>query len=495
MSEYILEMKGIKKHFGGIKALDGVDLKVRAGEVHALLGENGAGKSTLMKILGGAYVKDSGEIYVDGEKVKISSPSQSQKLGIAVIYQEQALVECLSVADNIMLGRIPNRKGVIRNKALVECALDAMEQVGSSFSPEMLVKDLSVAQKQFVEIAKAVSMDARIIVMDEPTSVLTLPETDVLFELIQKLKQQKRSLIYISHRLEELPRIADHCSVLKDGVYVGSREMKDVTKDILISMMTGRKIQKIYPDKSKMFGDVRLEVENLSYKKLFHNVSFSIRAGEVLGFSGLVGSGRSEVARAIFGAAPLEGGSIRLDGQEIKVKSPGKALEQGIVYITEDRKGDGLLLGMSIYDNISISTLKNWAKTGVINHRKERDAVRKYMDQLKVKCRDGNQAVGELSGGNQQKAMIARAMLTEAKVVIIDEPTRGVDVGTKTEIYKIVRDMADKGAAVLMISSELPEVIGMSDRVIVMCNGKISGEISASEATEENILLSATGGN
>ena len=331
MSEYILEMKGIKKHFGGIKALDGVDLKVKEGEVHALLGENGAGKSTLMKILGGAYVKDSGEIYVDGKKVKISSPSQSQKHGIAVIYQEQALVDCLTVADNIMLGRIPNRKGVIKNKELVKCALDAMEQVGSAFSPETLVKDLSVAQKQFVEIAKAVSMDARIIVMDEPTSVLTLPETDVLFELIQKLKQQKRSLIYISHRLEELPRIADSCSVLKDGVYVGSRGMKDVTKEILISMMTGRKIQKIYPDKPTTFGQVRLEVDNLSYKKVFQNVSFSICAGEVLGFSGLVGSGRSEVARAIFGAAPLEEGHIRLDGQEIKVKSPGKALEQGIV--------------------------------------------------------------------------------------------------------------------------------------------------------------------
>lgn len=495
MSEYILEMKGIKKHFGGIKALDGVDLKVKAGEVHALLGENGAGKSTLMKILGGAYVKDSGEIYVDGEKVQISSPSQSQKYGIAVIYQEQALVECLSVADNIMLGRIPNCKGVVKNKTLVENALDAMEQVGSAFNPGTLVKDLSVAQKQFVEIAKAVSMDARIIVMDEPTSVLTLPETEVLFDLIQKLKQQKRSLIYISHRLEELPRIADTCSVLKDGVYVGSKEMKDVTKDTLISMMTGRKIQKIYPDKPETFGEVRLEVENLSYKKVFQNISFSIRAGEILGFSGLVSSGRSEVARAIFGADPLEEGSIRLDGEEIKIKSPGKALEQGVVYITEDRKGDGLLLGMSIYDNISISTLKKWAKTGVINHRQERAAVKKYMELLKVKCIDGDQAVGELSGGNQQKAMIARAMLTEARVIIIDEPTRGVDVGTKTEIYKIVRDMADKGAAVLMISSELPEVIGMSDRVIVMCNGKISGEISTEEATEENILLSATGGN
>ncbi len=495
MSEYILEMKDIKKHFGGIKALDGVDLKVKAGEVHALLGENGAGKSTLMKILGGAYVKDSGEIYVDGEKVQISSPSQSQKHGIAVIYQEQALVGCLSVADNIMLGRIPNRKGVIRNKALVKYALDAMERVGSTFNPGTLVKDLSVAQKQFVEIAKAVSMDARIIVMDEPTSVLTLPETEVLFSLIHKLKQQKRSLIYISHRLEELPMIADTCSVLKDGVYVGSRGMKDVTKDTLISMMTGRKIQKIYPDKPETFGDVRLEVENLSYKKVFQNISFSIRAGEILGFSGLVGSGRSEVARAIFGVDPLEEGSIRLDGEEIKVKSPGKALEQGIVYITEDRKGDGLLLGMSVYDNISISTLKNWAKTGVIHHIQEKAAVKKYMELLKVKCIDGNQAVGELSGGNQQKAMIARAMLTQAKVIIIDEPTRGVDVGTKTEIYRIVRDMADKGAAVLMISSELPEVIGMSDRVLVMYNGKISGEIPAAEATEENILLSATGGN
>lgn len=495
ISEFILEMKDIKKHFSGIKALDGVDLKVKKGEVHALLGENGAGKSTLMKILGGAYIKDSGEIYMDGERVQISSPAQSQNCGIAVIYQEQALVECLTVADNIMLGRIPNRGGAILEKDHVQRAMEAMEQVGSTFDPHMLIKDLSVAQRQFVEIAKAISMDAKIIVMDEPTSVLTTPETEVLFKLIRRLKQQGRSMIYISHRLEELPQIADVCSVLKDGVYVGSKDMKDVTKNVLISMMTGREIQNIYPDKPKAFGEVRLEVTGLTYKKVFQNITFSVRAGEILGFSGLVGSGRSETARAIFGVDPIEAGSVKLDGTEIKVKSPGKALEQGIVYITEDRKGDGLLLGMSIYNNLSISTLTNWTRFGVIRSRQERETVSKYMEQLKVKCADGSQAVGELSGGNQQKVMIARAMLTGAKVIIIDEPTRGVDVGTKTEIYKIIRELADKGAAVLMISSELPEVIGMSDRVLVMHNGKISGEVLASEATEEKILLLATGGN
>ena len=495
IAEYILEMKDIKKHFGGIKALDGVNLQIKKGEVHALLGENGAGKSTLMKILGGSYVKDSGEIYVDGEKADIKTPTDSQKYGIAVIYQEQALVDCLTVADNIMLGRIPNKGGAIKESELLKAAVDAMELVGSQFDPGMLIRDLSVAQRQFVEIAKAVSMDARIIVMDEPTSVLTLPETEVLFKLIHKLKSQGRSMIYISHRLEELPQIADRCTVLKDGVYVGTRGMEDVTKNMLISMMTGREIQNIYPEKPDKFGEVRLEVEGLTYKKLFQNVSFQVRAGEVVGFSGLVGSGRTEVARAIFGVDSIESGTVKLDGETVHFKSPGKALEKGIVYITEDRKGDGLFLGMSISDNISISTLQRFAKAGVIRSAGEKAVVSEYLEKLKVKCVSGTQAVGELSGGNQQKVMIARAMLANARVIIIDEPTRGVDVGTKTEIYKIIRDLAAKGSAVLMISSELPEVIGMSDRVLVMHNGKLSGEISAAEATEEKILLSATGGN
>lgn len=494
ISKYILEMKGIKKHFGGIKALDGVQLQIKAGEVHALLGENGAGKSTLMKILGGSYVMDEGEIYIDGNKVDISSPLKSQKHGVAVIYQEQALVDCLTVADNIMLGRIPNKKSIIDDRELNLAVRKAMDLVGAELKPNELVGHLSVAQKQFVEIAKAVSMDARIIVMDEPTSVLTLPETEMLFRLIKHLQAQGRSIIYISHRLEELPQIADSCTVLKDGTYVGTRPMKDVTKDLLITMMTGREIKNIYPDKSRCIGKVCLEVDNLSSGKMFKNISFCVHEGEILGLSGLVGSGRSEVCRTVFGVDTKDSGEIILDGKILKLKNAGQALEEGIVYITEDRKGDGLFLGMSIGENISISTLHRVCKAGVIRQKEEETVVNEYVEKLQVKCAGASQAVGELSGGNQQKVMIARAMLAKAKVVIVDEPTRGVDVGTKTEIYKIIRNMANNGCAVIMISSELPEIIGMSDRIIVMHNGKITGELLAEEATEQNILTAATGG-
>lgn len=495
ISEYILEMKNIKKHFGGIKALEHVQLQVKKGEVHALLGENGAGKSTLMKILGGSYVMDDGEICIDGQMVDISSPVQSQRQGVAVIYQEQALVDCLTVADNIMLGRIPGRMGVVDQKEHYRHVEEALEQVGAKIDPNEKVGSLGVAGKQFVEIAKAVSMDAKIIVMDEPTAVLTLPETEMLFKLIRQLKSQGRSIIYISHRLEELVEIADRCTVLKDGTYVGTRDMADVTKDMLITMMTGREIKDIYPAKQAEKGEISLEVKNLTKKGSFKNISFSLRKGEVVGFSGLVGSGRSEVARAVFGIDSYDAGEICLDGKPVRFCRAEQALAAGIVYITEDRKGDGLFLGMTIGDNITISTLKRIAKGGVVHRSQERDIIQEYLEKLQVKCSDATQVVGELSGGNQQKVMIARAMLSKAKVIIVDEPTRGVDVGTKTEIYKIVRNMADQGCAVWMISSELPEVIGLSDRILVMHGGRITGELRSSEATEETILAAATGGN
>lgn len=490
----VLEMKNIKKRFGGVKALDGVNLEIQEGEVHALLGENGAGKSTLMKILGGSYRMDEGEMYMDGKKIQISSPIQAQRQGIAVIYQEQALVNCLTVADNILLGRIPNQRGIIKKKEVLEQVKDAMKAVGVEFDPEKMTGDLSVAQKQFVEIAKAVSMNARIIVMDEPTSVLTLPETEVLFQLIRKLKKQGRSIIYISHRLEELVEIADRCTVLKDGTYVGTCDMKDVTKDRLISMMTGREIKNIYPEKQKKPGKVCLKVEHLTRKGIFEDVSFSLREGEILGFSGLVGSGRSEICRTIFGIDPLDEGKVFLGETEVHFKQAKEALDAGIVYITEDRKGDGLFLKASIGDNLSISILPRLCRLGVISRMKETKVIEEYLGKLRVKCAGPAQVVGDLSGGNQQKVMIARAMMSQSKIIIVDEPTRGVDVGTKTEIYKIIQDMADHGCGVIMISSELPEVIGMSDRILVMHSGKLTGEISREEATEENILGMATGG-
>lgn len=494
MNEYILEMKNVSKRFGGIKALSQVHFNMKKGEVHALLGENGAGKSTLMKILGGAYQKDEGEIYVNGVLTDISSPAKSQKNGIAVIYQEQALVDCLSIADNILLGRIPNSKGVINSKELLTKAQGYLEEVGITFDPKTKLSDLSVAQKQFVEIAKALSVNANVIVMDEPTSVLTVTETEKLFQLIRKLQAEGKSIIYISHRLEELNEIADRCTILKDGTYVDTISMEGVTKDRLISLMTGRTISKIYPDKSQKVGKTVLEVKNLSRKGVFKDVSFSVREGEILGMSGLVGSGRSEVCRSIFGVDPFDGGEILLNGKSVKFHLAKEAIKAGIIYTTEDRKGDGLILGMSIRDNISISTLEKFCKNGVIRKGEEKASTNKYIQELEVKCADADQAVGELSGGNQQKVMIARAMLANAKVIIIDEPTRGVDVGTKTEIYKIVRGFAEQGCAVIVISSELPEVIGLSDRILVMHEGIVTGEVQGDEASEQRILTYATGG-
>jgi len=492
---YLLEMKGIKKHFGGIQALDGVNFQVKKGEVHALIGENGAGKSTLMKILGGAYTLDEGDIYINGQHIKISNPIEAQKFGIAVIYQEQALVDSLTVADNILLGRIPNNKGIINNKRLMDLAVSAMQHVGASFDPSLEIRELTVAQRQFVEIAKAISMDARIIVMDEPTAVLTLSETEILFKLIRELKKQGCSIIYISHRLEELYCIADTCTVLKDGKYVGTRNIKEVDNELLIRMMTGREILNIYPPpKAEAIGPERLSVSGMTRKKVFEDISFRVHEKEVIGMAGLVGSGRTEVARAIFGVDQIDSGEISIDGEKMNIKNPAAALEKGIVYITEDRKGNGVFLDMPVCDNITISTVKKWSKYGVIQRSKEENAVMELVKKLSVKCSGTQQMVGELSGGNQQKVMIARGLLSNAKIVIIDEPTRGVDVGTKAEIYKIIRSIANEGKAVIMISSELPEIIGMSDRILVMHNGRITGILDGADVTEERILSFATGG-
>jgi len=495
MSEpYLLEMKNIKKHFGGIKALEGVSLQVQLGEVHALLGENGAGKSTLMKILGGAYTLDEGEIFINQEKVQINNPIQAQRLGISVIYQEQALVECLPVADNILMGKIPNWNGIIKNAVLYDKAMEAMRQVGACLDPAACVGELTVAQRQFVEIAKAITFDARIIVMDEPTAVLTAPEIEILFRLIRELKRQGRSIIYISHRLEELTDIVDTCTVLKDGQYVGTRKISEVNNDILIRMMTGREILNIYPPKASMIGDVRLEVSGLCRDKSFCDVTLMARSHEVVGIAGLVGSGRTEVARAVFGLDAVDSGEILLDNRPASIASPAEALDQGIIYITEDRKGNGVFLEMPISHNITISTLKNCSSFGVLRKNNEKTIVDNLVSKLRVKCSSSQQNVGELSGGNQQKVMIARCLLSDSKIVIIDEPTRGVDVGTKAEIYKIIRTLADEGKAVIMISSELPEVIGMSDTIYVMHRGKVVGRLDHNDASEEKILSFATGG-
>jgi ABC-type sugar transport system ATPase subunit len=359
----------------------------------------------------------------------------------------------------------------------------------------MSLRDLTVAQRQFIEIAKALSMKAKIIVMDEPTSVLTMSETKILFNLIRELKKQGSSVIYISHRMEELYEISDRCTVLKDGQYVGAIDTKDANNAVLIKMMTGRQIQNIYPEKAKEFGSTVLSVNGLTRNKVFKGITFDLHEKEVIGMAGLVGSGRSEIARAIFGIDKIDKGRVIVNGEKIEIKNPSMGLNNGIVYITEDRKGNGLFLDMSISNNITVSTMKRWTWHGIIQKRKERNIVQDICRKLGVKCSDSKQRVGNLSGGNQQKVMIARGLLSNAKIVIFDEPTRGVDVGTKTEIYKIIRSISEEGKAVIMISSELPEVIGMSDRILVMYHGTLAGILDNEDITEEKILSCATGGN
>lgn len=492
-SKYIVEMNGISKRFGGVQALKNVELGVLPGEVLALLGENGAGKSTLMKILGGAYTHTEGTIKIDGKEVNIHNPVESMQHGIAVIYQEQALVDSLTVADNILLGRIPNKLGWINKKAQLQKAQRALDAAGTELDLQTEIGTLTVAQKQFVEIAKAVSMDAKLIVMDEPTSVLTLSETRHLFGLIRTLKAQGISIIYISHRMEEIFEICDRCTVLKDGTYVGTVPVCDIDKVQLIKMMTGREIANIYPEKTPgKLGEEVLRVEHLTKKGVFDNVSFSVHAGEIVGMSGLVGAGRTEVCRSITGIDYLQSGDVFLKGRQLNIKKPIDAISNGIVYVSEDRKKDGLILELSIENNITITTIKKYATAGFINKKREYAAMGDMMDTLAVKASSVQQEVGDLSGGNQQKVMLANWMLVGADVMIIDEPTRGVDVGTKVEIYKIIRKLADEGTAVLIISSELPEVLGVCDRILVMRQGQLAGEIAAADANEENVLMMAT---
>jgi len=494
-AKYVLKMSGISKRFGGIQALSGVELAVLPGEVHALMGENGAGKSTLMKILGGVYTHTEGTIEIEGKEVTIKNPIEAAEKGVAVIYQEQALVDSLSVADNILLGRIPNNLGWIDKKTLLQKAKSALDTLDADIGLQVETGTLSVAKKQFVEIAKAISLDAQIVVMDEPTSVLTMTETRQLYDLVRRLKSRGISIIYISHRMEEIFEICDRCTVLKDGCYVGTVKMCDVDRVRLVKMMTGREISNIYPLKGEEnIGEELLRVEHLTKKGVFQDVSFSVRAGEIVGMAGLVGSGRTEVCRSLMGIDNLESGEVFLEGEKLLIKRPIDAISKGVAYVSEDRKKDGLILDLSIENNITISTVTRYAKGGFICKKKEYAAINDMLKKLNVKASGVQQAVGNLSGGNQQKVMLANWILVGARVMIIDEPTRGVDVGTKLEIYRIIREIADAGTAVLIISSELPEVLGICDRILVMHQGRLAGEIDSKRATEENILMMATGG-
>jgi len=492
----VLEMRDIIKTYPGVTALSGVSFDVLPGEVHALVGENGAGKSTLMKILAGADTKDAGQIVLNGSEAHIDSPQEAMRLGISIVYQEFNLVPYMNAAENIYLGREPASAipGVIDFGKMYRDAETVIEELGVAIDVRAPMNQLSVAQQQMVEIAKATSRKSRIIAMDEPSATLTEHELADLFALIKRLKAEGVSIIYISHRLEEVFEIADRVTVFRDGALVATKDIADTDREDIIHMMVGRELKEKIPKVAAKLGDVALELRNLNRTGVLRDINLQVRHGEVLGIAGLVGAGRSEVARAIFGADPIDSGQIIVDGKTVKIRSPRHAISLGIGLVTEDRKALGLVLGMAVRENISLANLGVLSRLGFVNRRKEREVARKYVEDVLIKTPSIEQAVQNLSGGNQQKVVLAKWLFTESRVLIFDEPTRGIDVGAKTEIYQLMNRLAETGAAIIMISSELPEILGMSDRILVMHEGEIAGELSREEATQEQIMHLATGG-
>jgi len=489
-------MRNICKTYPGVRALDNVSLEVQAGEVHALVGENGAGKSTLMKILAGAETADSGEILLKGSPVQIDSPQKAMDLGISTIYQEFNLVPYLNAAENIFLGREPRAKvpGFVDFRTMYDEAQQVIDRLGVALDIRTPVNRLSIAQQQMVEIAKATSRRSNIIVMDEPSATLTEHELERLFALIRQLKADGVAVIYISHRLDEIFEIADRVTVLRDGKHIATRDVKDITRDEIIRLMVGRELNQMIPKVPAPIGDVVLEVRNVSSQNKLHDVSLTVRKGEIVGLAGLVGAGRTELARAIFGADPIDSGEVLLEGRPVRVRSPQDAIKLGIGLVTEDRKAQGLVLGMAVRENITLANLRALTRFNFIMAGREREVAQKFVTELSIRTPSIEQAVQNLSGGNQQKVVLAKWLFTQSKVLIFDEPTRGIDVGAKTEIYQLMNSLAAQGVGIIMISSELPEVIGMSDRIYVMHEGRVAGELSAAEATQERIMQLATGG-
>ena len=492
-----VEMRGIVKHFPGVLALRGVDLDVRPAEVHVLLGENGAGKSTLIKVLSGVYAPNSGEILFEGKPAHIRGPHDAQALGVSTIYQEFNLVPEMSVAENIFLGREPlfaHGLGLLDRSKLVQKAREILSKFDIRIAPETIVKRLGVAEQQMVEIAKALSLEARVIIMDEPTAALTSREIDHLFKMIYDFKQRGISVIYISHRLEEVRRIGDRATVLRDGMVVGTVPVAGTQVDELIRMMVGRDLKDKFPKTKIEPGEEVLRVENLQRKGVLHGVSFHLRRGEILGVAGLVGSKRTEMARAIFGVDKIDGGQIWVRGQRQNIKSTAHAIRARVALLPEDRKKQGILPCLSVKQNITLSNLKQFLRIGILDLGKEKKAAQEHANSMRIATPDLNRWVMYLSGGNQQKVVIAKWLGTEAEIFLFDEPTRGIDVGAKVEVYRLMGELVKRGAAILMISSELPEILGMSDRVIVMHEGRIAGEFTREEASQEKILGCALGG-
>ncbi len=494
MGDVILTMKGIDKSFPGVHALDHVDLEVRRGEVHALMGENGAGKSTLMKVLTGIYTKDSGTITYEGREVEFHNTREAQDAGIVIVHQELNMLGHLTVAQNIFIGREPKKGLGIDDKKMNEEAAKLFGRLHIDIDPTETMSNLTVGKQQMCEIAKAISHEAKVIVFDEPSAALTESEIDELFKIIRDLREKQLGIIYISHRMDEIKVITDRVTVMRDGAYVGTLITKDCTKNDIINMMVGRVIYE-EPKTHSMVpkgAPVVLKVEHLNAGRMVQDISFELHKGEILGFSGLMGAGRTETARAIFGADPKESGDIYVNGRKVTINSPEDAVKHGIGYLSEDRKRYGIVVQKSIAENTTMATLEEYLKGIFIDKKKEEKVAQEYVDSLATKTPGVDQLVVNLSGGNQQKVVIAKWLTRNSDVLIFDEPTRGIDVGAKNEIYKLMNKLAGEGKAIIMISSEMTEILRMSDRIIVMCEGKITGEIDIAEATQENIMNLAT---
>ena len=490
-----IEMKGVNKAFSGNAVLTDAGFSLKDAEIHALMGENGAGKSTLMKILTGVYTKDSGTILVDGREVSYNNPQEAEKDGIVFIHQELNVLYDLTVEENMFMGKeIHNKFGICNSKAMRKECTRILDTLGVKIDPGRVMEDLSVGQQQMIEIAKALMLDAKVLIMDEPTAALTESETHILFDVVRSLKEKGVSIIYISHRMEEIFELCDRVTILRDGQYIGTREVKETDITELVKMMIGREIGDRYPERNVKLGDILFEVKNLNLEKVFKDISFSVKAGEVLGVAGLMGAGRTEIMQSIFGNMAGCSGQIFIDGKEVKIKNPWDAIKQGIGFITEDRKIEGLMLEESIMKNISLVNLNKISKNGVLNSKDELGLSNKGIKDVNIKCLGPDDLCKNLSGGNQQKVVFAKWIFSDPRVLILDEPTRGVDVGAKKEIYNLINEIAAKGVAVIMVSSELPEILGMSDRVMVIHEGEIGGFIDRKDADQEKIMILATGG-
>ncbi len=493
MKEKVLSLTNITKEFPGVKALDGASLNLYKGRVMALLGENGAGKSTMMKVMTGIYKKDGGSIHLYDKEVEFSGPKESQEAGIAIIHQELNLIPHMTIAENIFLGRELTSFGRINWKVIFEETKLILDRLNIEHSPTELVGNLSIGEQQMIEIAKALSQNAELIVMDEPTDALTNEETDSLFKVIESLKAEGKSIVYISHRLKEIFEVCDDLTIMRDGKFICEDEVKNIDENYIIENMVGRKLEEQFPRVIVEAGEKTLEVEGL-VGEYVDGVSFSLHEGEILGVAGLMGAGRTELAKTIYGAYKHSSGSIKVSGEKVVIKSPEEGLSKKIAYVSEDRKGDGLILGLSVKENMSISSLKTFeGPSKKLNSQVEGECVEDYIGKFNIKTPHMSQIIKNLSGGNQQKVAIAKALMTNPKILILDEPTRGVDVGAKKEIYDLINELKKEGLSIIMISSEMPEILGLSDRIMVMYENKVTGMFSAEEADQEKIMRCAVG--